>query len=248
MKTRRAQYHDRLRLYKDFRVRYGKALTFRDRLAGETKLAKERNNQAAYEELKEQLKAAEAALVSRKENLRKDFERVSRMHERLLEAKARAADTLGTYNFLVKAYKEADATFQKARAAFEACIEVCLKTKALGIPACIGVVRSPTGEPLCITKSEVVYDPDDDDIADVIWTLINMDRSPVTLGLEMAVDAYLTLADGTPVGRGNITYWGSKIEKGGRFVFHWDVWPEYRVVLSPANSEGPGAKLTIEPQ
>ena len=71
------------------------------------------------------LKNYEKDLVSWKENLHKDHKKVSQMHSKYLEAKIKAAHTRGKYNSLLEAFKKIDSDFKKAKAAFDACIELC---------------------------------------------------------------------------------------------------------------------------
>lgn len=70
--------------------------------------------------------------------------------------------------------------------------------------------------PLCVVSKKIVYGPADGHIAHAIWTLAPRGRIPVKIGLEIPIHARLTYASGAPVGGGQITYRGSKIEKGAR--------------------------------
>jgi len=121
------------------------------------------------------------------------------------------------------------------------------KPKPLDIK-CLAVIDEEGQPRLCIVSKKIVYAPKDKHIADATWTLVRMDGELPKEGIEIPMHALLSYANGSPVGRGKITYGGSKTEKGGLLIFHWDVSPDYRVVVKPANASGSGATLSIEPQ
>ncbi len=111
---------------------------------------------------------------------------------------------------------------------------------------CLAIISGEPKSPLCVASKNIVHDPEDSNIADATWTLVHMDGKPVSDGMEISIHALLSFSNGSPVGRGAMTYGGSKTEKGGILIFHWDVSPDYRAVVKPVNAEGSGATLTIK--
>lgn len=137
-KTRRARYNALIPDYKGSRIGYRKALKKRDNERARMQRAKSEGNEQGYLARKEMLKNYEKDLVSWKENLHKDYKRVSQMHSKYLEAKIKAAHTRGKYNSLLEAYKKIDSDFKKAKAAFDACIELCNGTPSAGQAKLLG--------------------------------------------------------------------------------------------------------------
>lgn len=114
-------------------------------------------------------------------------------------------------------------------------------------PPCPAWMTGPGGERWCIASKQVIYGPPDGDLAHAIWTLTLPDGSPVAAGPEIAIVAQVSRADGSPVGRGKHTYSGSRVEQGGRLVFHWSLSAAYRVKATPVGASGEAATLTIQP-
>lgn len=118
---------------------------------------------------------------------------------------------------------------------------------------CIAVIGGAVNPPLCVVGKKIVYGPADGHIAHAIWTLAPRGRIPVKIGLEIPIHAQLRYGNGKPVGRGDITYAGAKIELGKRskagkaaqpqLIFHWGVSPDYRVRLWPVGAEPRSAAI-----
>ena len=120
----------------------------------------------------------------------------------------------------------------------------------------LAVLRGEDHPPYGVVSQRVIRDPVDGDIADVVWELDPLDNIPVKIGLEIPIQATLTHADGTPVGRGKHTYggtrtgvgWRARNDPGATLRFHWNVSRDYRAVLTPAGADSAGATATVEPQ
>lgn len=176
-----------------------------------------------------------------------------------------AAKAVGEIERIERLYDEAYETGLISTVDFEHYMNLPVRLKeALGQisnlrpiapPACIAMIAPSAGPPLCVISTNLIYDPVDEDIADAIWNLAPLDQTPIPAGIDIPMNAQLSFEDGSPVGRGKITYSGTKTQRGrfdapathARLVFHWDVSPDYRVVLTPQGASGPKATITIEP-
>lgn len=246
--TERLEYNHAVMRLNKYRQDFKKSLDKYNEGRSRMEQMQKEGNTEGEKFMKEWLMPEKKRLISWKDTLRADFDAVVVRQEKHHLVKVDAYQAKQSYESLLADYKEKNADFQKAYRASNDCWGKCLASvDSVGIE-CLAIIGGTEGLPLCVVSKHIVIDPEDDDLAHAVWTLAHEDGTPVEEGMEIPIHALLNLADGTPVGRGEMTYWGSKTGKDGLLIFHWDVSPDYRVVVKPANAEGSGATLTIEPQ